>query len=83
MTPTQHSCYFGRLALAAAVALLPAADAVAQEVLDVSTLTKYVDPLPNPMDNIIAPTGTLDGNLALAQMRNSSWPSGSNPKPTV
>lgn len=33
----------------------------AQSVLDVSTLTKYIDALPNPNQAILAPTGTLDG----------------------
>lgn len=33
----------------------------AQSVLDVSTLTKYIDSLANPLDQVIAPTGTLDG----------------------
>jgi spore coat protein A len=36
-------------------------DAFAQALLDSSTLTKYVDLLPNPLDNPLAPMGTLDG----------------------
>lgn len=34
---------------------------IAQNVLDVSSLTKYVDPLANPLDHIIQPTGLMDG----------------------
>ena len=48
-------------ALAAALVLAVALPAQAAAVLDAATLTKYLDPLPNPLDNIIAPTGTLDG----------------------
>lgn len=33
----------------------------AQTVLDVSTLTKYVDPIANPLNNVLAPTETIDG----------------------
>ena len=33
----------------------------AQTPLDPATLTKYLDPLPNPLGNVISPTGTLDG----------------------
>lgn len=35
----------------------------AQGILDVSTLTKYLDPAPNPLSasNLISPSGTLDG----------------------
>jgi len=36
------------------------AAAPAAEMLDSSTLTKYVDPLPHPANNLLAPTGTLD-----------------------
>jgi spore coat protein A len=51
------------LFVAAACASLLAAcrGARAQALLDPSTLTKYVDLLPNPQDNPIAPTGMLDG----------------------
>jgi spore coat protein A len=35
--------------------------AIAQALLDPSTLTKYVDMLPNPLANPIAPAGVLDG----------------------
>jgi spore coat protein A, manganese oxidase len=49
-----------RLAIAAA-AIFAAPVARAQTVLDASTLTKYLDPLPNPLDKPIAPTGTLNG----------------------
>ena len=31
----------------------------AQNILDVSSLTKYSDPLPKLLDNIITPTGTM------------------------
>jgi spore coat protein A len=34
---------------------------MAQSVLDVSTLTKYVDRLVNPLDNVIQPTGMMGG----------------------
>lgn len=30
-------------------------------LLDSNTLTKYVDVLPNPLNNLLSPTGTLDG----------------------
>ncbi len=30
-------------------------------VLDVRTLTKYLDPLPNPLANVITASGSLDG----------------------
>jgi spore coat protein A len=33
----------------------------AASFLDSSVLEKYVDPLPNPLDNVYAPIGTLDG----------------------
>ena len=36
--------------------------ALAQNVLDVSTLTKYVDPLPRLLNNTISPTGTMNGD---------------------
>jgi spore coat protein A len=47
--------------LGAITALLVARSAYGQAVLDASTLTKFVDPLPNPLDNTIAPVGLLDG----------------------
>lgn len=34
----------------------------AASFLDSSVLEKYVDPLPNPLDNVFVPTGTLDGD---------------------
>lgn len=37
------------------------ASASAQTLLDASTLTKYVDALPNPLDNLMQPSGTLNG----------------------
>lgn len=49
----------GLCALASVGAL--AATTSALEILDVTTLTKYLDPLPNPLDRIATPTGTLDG----------------------
>ncbi len=45
----------------ATTAVVAARGAVAQTLLDAGTLTKYVDPLPNPLDNVIAPSGMLDG----------------------
>ncbi|MEM8681426.1 MAG: multicopper oxidase domain-containing protein, partial [Planctomycetota bacterium] len=36
-------------------------DCFSQTLLDAGTLTKYVDPLFNPMQNVLQPTGTLDG----------------------
>ncbi|MCA9229868.1 MAG: multicopper oxidase domain-containing protein [Planctomycetales bacterium] len=33
----------------------------AQTLLDPLTLSKYIDPLPNPLGNIISPMGTMDG----------------------
>lgn len=35
--------------------------AQAQSLLDPLTLTKYIDPLPNPLGNIISPVGTMEG----------------------
>lgn len=50
------------LAASLSVLLAPPA-ALAQNILDVSTLTKYLDPAPNPLaaGNVLSPTGTLDG----------------------
>jgi spore coat protein A, manganese oxidase len=48
-------------AVAAALVFAEALPAQAAALLDVAALTKYLDPLPNPLDNIMAPTGTLDG----------------------
>jgi spore coat protein A, manganese oxidase len=31
------------------------------QLLDPTTLTKYIDPLPNPLANVLSPVGTLDG----------------------
>ena len=31
------------------------------QLLDPTTLTKYIDPLPNPLGNVLSPVGTLDG----------------------
>jgi len=47
--------------LALVLPLVATMIAQAQSVLDVSTLTKYIDPLSNPLDQIIAPSGMLDG----------------------
>lgn len=33
----------------------------AQQLLDPLSLTKYLDPLPNPLGNIISPVGTMNG----------------------
>lgn len=49
------------LTCAACCAWLAASNARGQGLLDSSTLAKYVDALPNPLANPIAPTGTLDG----------------------
>lgn len=51
-----------RLALAGLAAFVAGRPAAGQNLLDVSTLAKYVDPLPNPLDNIIAPSGMLGGS---------------------
>jgi spore coat protein A len=48
-------------AVAAVGCWLAADPAVAQSLLSPSSLTKYVDRVPNPYDHTIAPTGTLDG----------------------
>jgi spore coat protein A, manganese oxidase len=42
--------------------VLAPAPARGQGLLDPMGLTKYVDPLPNPMGNVIAPSGTLNGS---------------------
>jgi spore coat protein A len=47
--------------MACATLLVASHGARAQALLDSSTLTKYVDLLPNPLDNPIVPVGTLDG----------------------
>src|SRR3990170_201273 len=33
----------------------------ATELLDPTSLTKYIDPLPNPLNNVLSPVGTLEG----------------------
>ena len=43
------------------IIVLVAGHSSAHEVLDASTLNKYLDPLPNPLDNVIAPIGMLEG----------------------
>src|SRR3990172_2920156 len=35
--------------------------AQALSLLDPTSLTKYIDPLPNPLSNVLSPVGTLDG----------------------
>jgi spore coat protein A len=45
----------------AVTGVLSVGAAQAKSLVDASTLAKYVDPLPNPLDNTIAPTGVLDG----------------------
>lgn len=35
---------------------------LAQNVLDVSALTKYVDPLVNPLSNVLQPSGEMNGS---------------------
>ena len=49
------------IAATAICLVLSAATAPAQPLLDSSLLTKFIDPLPNPLGNVIAPTGTLEG----------------------
>lgn len=34
---------------------------LAQTLMDPLSLTKYLDPLPNPLDNVVSPVGTMDG----------------------
>jgi len=41
--------------------LLVAKLASAHALLDAGTLTKYLDPLPNPLGNVISPSDMLDG----------------------
>ena len=31
------------------------------QLLDPTSLTKYIDPLPNPLSNVLSPVGTLEG----------------------
>ncbi|MAE66232.1 MAG: copper oxidase [Phycisphaeraceae bacterium] len=64
------------LALAFALTTGPGAlDGAAQSVLDVTTLTKYVDSLANPLSNVIVPTGTTDGvplyDIGISQFEQS------------
>ena len=47
--------------VAVVVLTVPVRVCAERNVLDVRTLTKYVDPLVNPLDHVIAPTGTLSG----------------------
>ena len=51
----------GRAACTAICLAFAASPAAAQGLLDSSTLAKYVDALPNPLANPIAPVGVLDG----------------------
>jgi spore coat protein A len=48
-------------ALVGAIVAKPQAG-VGQTLLDSSSLAKYVDPLPNPLDHLMAPAGTLGGD---------------------
>ncbi len=48
------------LSLSAMLALA-AAPVWAQALLNPTTLTKYIDAVPNPFDNVIGPAGTLNG----------------------
>jgi spore coat protein A len=50
-----------RVSTLGAAIVLTARLASAHAPLDASTLTKYLDPLPNPLVNVIAPSGMLDG----------------------
>jgi spore coat protein A len=50
-----------RMTICAVAAWWIAGSASAQSLLNPATLTKYVDLLPNPYDDVISPTGTLDG----------------------
>ena len=56
------------------IAMLAACElSAAQDILDTGTLTKYIDPLPNPLHNLIAPSGMLDGvplyDVSISQFR--------------
>ena len=60
------------LFLAALIALCCTTGAArAQALLDPVSLTKFIDPVPNPLGNIIAPSGAMDGmdlyNVSMTQ----------------
>ncbi len=58
-----HHRVLVRLALAGLAAYVHSGPpAAGQNLLDVATLAKYVDPLPNPLDNTISPSGMLAGS---------------------
>ena len=50
-----------RICVSLTLALVLSGPAVAQNVLDTATLTKYIDALANPLDQVLTPTGTMDG----------------------
>ena len=52
---------FHLLLLAASLVAANAESLLAVDLLDPTSLTKYLDPLPNPMSNVISPVGSLDG----------------------
>ena len=54
-----HWVKFRGVLFAASLAFVDTAQA--REILDAATLTKFLDPLPNPKQNVIAPSGTLGG----------------------
>ncbi|HEX6963338.1 MAG TPA: multicopper oxidase domain-containing protein [Lacipirellula sp.] len=58
----QGRTFVSLAAVGLAVLLHVAPLAAAQPLLDVTTLEKYVDLLPNPLDNVISPSGSLDGS---------------------
>jgi spore coat protein A, manganese oxidase len=58
-----HHRVLARLALAGlAACVLSGPPAAGQNLLDVATLEKYVDLLPNPLDNTMSPSGVLGGS---------------------
>jgi spore coat protein A len=54
-----HWVKFRGVLFAASLAFVDTAQA--REILDAATLTKFLDPLPNPKQQVIAPSGTLGG----------------------
>ena len=58
----RHGAVTRPIAISGAVlALYAGASASAQVLLDPTTLTKYLDPLPNPLSNVISPTTITRG----------------------
>ncbi|HEY3391969.1 MAG TPA: multicopper oxidase domain-containing protein [Lacipirellulaceae bacterium] len=56
-----HHCPIMKASASVLIALALHEFAAAAEILNSATLQKYVDPLPNPMNNVIAASGTLGG----------------------